>query len=84
MARESFGRIKVDHEGDYSLYTDTLPDHCEVFGLIEILKTGRKGALIKLHGGAWQMIEGGRYTDLPEKKVLAAIADNKANRWDAT
>jgi hypothetical protein len=74
------GRIAIYLEGDYSQCTDTLPESCEVFGVIEILKTGAKGALVRLSSGQWQMIEGGRYTDLPEKKVRAALAESQENQ----
>lgn len=74
------GRIAIYLEADYEPYTPTLPDSCEIFGVIEILKTGAKGALVRLRDGQWQMIEGGRYTDLPEKKVLAAIAESEAQQ----
>jgi len=78
MTHNNRGRIDVDLDGKWRLYTNTLPDNSRALGTIT--RGGYDtGALVLIEAtGLYVQVNAGAIRSLPQSKVAAAIADARA------
>lgn len=68
------GKIRIDPNGDFAPYTQTLPPGCETLGLVSI-GTHTIGALVWSRvNNHYQVVVDGVSTPLMQRKVEAALA----------
>jgi hypothetical protein len=68
------GRVVVNRDGNWRLYTYSLPAGCTVFGTVtrDEIETG---ALVKTKAGIYSMLKGRVYKSLDQRKVLSALGE---------
>ena len=68
------GKIRIDPDGDYSLFTQTLPHDCDTLGVVSI-GTHTIGALVWSRvNSQYQVVIDGISTPLLQRKVESALA----------
>lgn len=72
MGHENRGRLTVDTNGKWQLYTNTIPEGGEVLGTIT-RGTGETGALVRMKSGVYLQINAGVSCTLDARKVSAAL-----------
>jgi hypothetical protein len=68
------GRVVVRQDGNWRLYTKSIPAGCTVFGTVTRDDT-ESGALVKTKAGIYSMLNGRVYKWLDQRKVLAALGE---------
>lgn len=72
MAHENRGRFTVDLDGNWRLYTQTLPAGAKALGTVT-RGDGDSGALVQLTSGAYVQFNAGAIRNLDGRRVAAAI-----------
>lgn len=72
MGHENRGRITVDTNGKWGLYTNTIPVGSEALGTVT-LGIGDTGALVRMQSGVYVQINAGALRSLDARKVAAAL-----------
>ena len=66
------GRIVVDTNGNWRLYTNSIPAGCTVLGTVT--RDGAEtGALVQTEAGIYSMLNASVYRGLEQRKVAAAL-----------
>lgn len=72
MGHENRGRITVDTNGKWQLYTNTIPEGGVAIGTIT-RGIGDTGALVRLPSGSYVQVNAGVARSLDNRKVAAAL-----------
>jgi hypothetical protein len=74
MTHQNRGRLVVSHDGNWRLYTNSIPAGCTVLGTVtrDEIETG---ALVKTEAGIYSMLNARVYKSLNQRKVLAALGE---------
>lgn len=72
MNHSNRGRVTVDVNGNWRLYTNTIPSDAKAIGTIT-QGEGDTGALVKLPSGLYVQINAGTMRNLDGRKVAAAL-----------
>lgn len=79
MTHEGRGRLTVDPDGNWRLYTNSIPAGCTALGTIT--RDGETGALVQTEAGIYSMLNARVYRALDQRKVRAALGlNNDAGR----
>ncbi len=71
MVHENRGRLTVDPDGNWRLYTNSIPGGCTVLGTVT--RDGETGALVITEAGIYSMLNERVYRALDQRKVKAAL-----------
>lgn len=71
MNHDTRGRLSVDINGPWRIYTNHLPVGATAIG--HVTSNGETGALVRLPTGIYVRINAGALTSLPQSKVRGAI-----------
>lgn len=69
---ENRGRVVVDVDGNWRLYTNSIPAGCTALGTVT-RDDGETGALVRTEAGIYSMLNGRTYRGLDGRKVAAAL-----------
>jgi hypothetical protein len=72
MTHTNRGRLTVDIDGKWRLYTNTIPGGSEALGTVT-QGEGDTGALVKLQSGLYAQVNAGAIRNLDGRKVAAAL-----------
>ena len=72
MTHTNRGRLTVNIDGKWRLYTNTIPSDAEALGTVT-QGEGDTGALVKLPSGLYVQINAGTMRNLDGRKVAAAL-----------
>ena len=72
MTHENRGRLTVNIDGNWRLYTNTIPSDADALGTVTQVE-GDAGALVKLPSGLYVQINAGTMRNLDGRKVAAAL-----------
>jgi len=72
MTHENRGRLTVDPDGNWRLYTNSIPAGCTVLGTVT-RDVGETGALVLTNAGIYSMLNERVYRGLDQRKVRAAL-----------
>lgn len=72
MTHTNRGRLTVDIDGKWRLYTNTIPSGAEALGTVT-QGEGDTGALVKLPSGLYVQINAGTMRNLDGRKVASAL-----------
>ena len=74
VAHTNRGRLTVDVNGKWRLYTNTIPKGSVVIGTVERSDIGDKGALVRIEATSlYVQVNAGAVRSLPQGKVKAAL-----------
>ena len=71
MVHQNRGRLTVDTDGNWRLYTNSVPGGCTVLGTVT--RDGETGALVVTEAGIYSMLNARVYRGLDQRKVKAAL-----------
>lgn len=71
MTHENRSRVTVDVDGNWRLYTNSVPGGCTVLGTVS--RDGETGALVVTEAGIYSMLNARVYRGLDQRKVKAAL-----------
>lgn len=71
------GRITVDRDGNWRLYTNSIPGGCTVIGTVTRGEI-ETGALVKTEAGIYSMLNARVYKSLDQRKVAVALGESPA------
>ena len=72
MTHENRGRLTVNTDGNWRLYTNSIPAGCTVLGTVT--RDGvETGALVQTEAGIYSMLNARVYRGLDQRKVAAAL-----------
>ena len=72
MTHERRGRFIVDPDGNWRLYTNSVPGGCTVLGTVT--RDGETGALVITEAGIYSMLNERVYRSLDQRKVKSALS----------
>ncbi len=67
------GRITIDPDGNWRLYTNSIPAGCTVLGTVTRGET-ETGVLVQTEAGIYSMLNHRVYKALDQRKVIAALS----------
>ena len=70
-AHDNRGRLAVDINGSWRLYTTYLPVGARAFGVVT--SSGETGALVQMGTGLYARVNAGAVVSLPQRKVTQAL-----------
>ncbi len=73
MTHTNRGRLTVDLDGNWRIYTNTVPQGAEVLGVVYRDGLADCGALIKFGNGNFAQLNAGVVSQLDGRKVAAAL-----------
>lgn len=72
MTHDNRGRLTVNTDGNWRLYTNSIPAGCTVLGTVT--RDGAEtGALVQTEAGIYSMLNARVYRGLEQRKVAAAL-----------
>ncbi len=74
MTHPNRGLLVVNPDGNWRLYTTTIPAGCTVLGTVTRDET-ETGALVKTEAGVYSMLNARVFKPLDQRKVLAALGE---------
>lgn len=77
MTHTNRGRLAVDINGNWRIYTNTAPAGCTMLGTVKRGET-ETGALVQTEAGIYSMLNARVYKSLDQNKIAAAIAAARA------
>lgn len=75
MNHDNRGRLVIDTNGNWRLYTNSVPGGCTVLGTVS--SGGETGALVVTEAGIYSMLNARVYRRLDQSKVKAALGVTK-------
>lgn len=72
MGSENRGRVAIDPNGNWQIYTQTIPQGAEALGTVS-RNNGDTGALVLLRSGQYVQINNGSMRTLNQRKVKAGL-----------
>lgn len=70
-SHDNRGRLSVDINGSWRLYTTYLPVGARAFGVVT--SAGETGALVQMQTGLYARVNAGAVVSLPQRKVTQAL-----------
>lgn len=72
MGHENRSRVTVDQNGDWRMYTKTLPANAEPLGVV-MRGAGNSGALVRMENGTYAQVNDGSFIPLDGRKISSAL-----------
>ena len=72
MVHQNRGRLTVDSDGNWRLYTNSMPAGCTALGTVT--RDGETGALVITDAGIYSMLNARVYRALDQRRIKAALS----------